>query len=185
MARILPDIQNYSVSLPYAVPHEEPTEAIRYLAFDAMQLHRAMNMGRDELETMVLAEDPRTMLSLLAGTVLYRHLERLEQMKVREAAEGLSNRRLLGRFRDLHIQLIAQPQWHAFSLSNQEIDAIMAMNRLISESMDDFVDPKDIVQSILTRTMSVGTGISLFAFALVFAAEQQNSQLGAEQKRRR
>ncbi|MFH4665798.1 hypothetical protein WMQ48_13825 [Vibrio cidicii] len=72
-------------------------------------------------------------LSLLSGIVLYRHLSKPDQRKVTSSVLNLKNNRLKSKLYGMIGQIVANPYWFCWSLSDSELKSYYNSNKKISD----------------------------------------------------
>ncbi len=75
-------------------------------------------------------------LSLLSGIVLYRHLSKPDQRKVTSSILNLKNNRLKSKLYGMIGQVVANPYWFCWSLSDSELKSYYNSNKKISDLLN-------------------------------------------------
>ncbi len=75
-------------------------------------------------------------LSLLSGIVLYRHLSKPNQRKVTSSVLKLKNNRLKSKLYGMIGQIVANPYWFCWSLSDSELKSYYNSNKKISDLLN-------------------------------------------------
>jgi len=101
-----------SKELPYDLP-KNPNDAVQKLAHIL------------KIPTYKLIGDPNKIVTAMAGTILYRHLSRLDKMSAMKQIKNLDHPQLQSELSIKCLDVMVNPQWAEWSLSNSELIEIL------------------------------------------------------------
>lgn len=78
-----------------------------------------------EIPTHKLTGNQEAILIAMAGTIMYRHLNRLDKIAVMKSIESLSNPYLQEDLRGKCVLPTANPKWAAWSLTTSELEDVL------------------------------------------------------------
>jgi len=173
---------NFSKATPYKLP-KNTQKAINYLA-KILKLNPSLVKNGDD-----------KLLQALCGTIIYRHLDRLQRIEVMTIIRSLPNRRLggqlVGRITDV---LYVNPRWGVWSLSTRELNREMKSNADFQYVMlvVGVAGGKDVAKSVSAvwkaRTLASKNTLHLIAnlviWGVAYGSYREGVKLTNEWKRR-
>lgn len=105
-------MSDFSKRLPYLLPKSE-NEAL-------VQLGQVLRMQTEKLKG-----EPRTVIIALSGTILYRHLDRLNKSSVLELIHALGHGPLKEELITKCVDSLINAQWTEWSLTTQKLEEII------------------------------------------------------------
>lgn len=101
-----------NINVRYDLPRSK-TEAVKKLAVIL------------KVPSHKLIGDESEIVTAMAGTILYRHLERLDKMSVMQKIQTLSHPQLLTELKIKCLDSLVNPQWAEWSLTNNELKELL------------------------------------------------------------
>lgn len=160
--------------LPYNLP-KSAKEQLRYLAkIINIPYSFVASGGQREIEAMT-------------ATIMYRHLNRVQQMEAWKLIRSLDSRPLTGKLVDKVLDIKTNPQWGMWSMTNEELLADQHFHDVINTYAGGLgvtisaASTKDLLQEIWkNKKISRGGWVTLIIWGAVFVNSTELSKVNAE-----
>lgn len=160
--------------LPYNLP-KSPKEQLRYLAkIINIPYSFVASGGQQEVEAMT-------------ATIMYRHLNRIQQMEAWQLIRGLDSRPLTGKLVDKVLDTKTNPQWGMWSMTNEELLADKKIHEIINTYASGLgvtasaAGTKSVLQEVWkNKKLSKGGWVTLIIWGAVIFNSSELSKVNTE-----
>ncbi|MBL1415647.1 MAG: hypothetical protein COB27_002035 [Moritella sp.] len=160
--------------LPYNLP-KSPKEQLRYLAkIINIPYSFVASGGQQEVEAMT-------------ATIMYRHLNRIQQMEAWTLIRGLDSRPLTGKLVDKVLDTKTNPQWGMWSMTNEELLADKKIHEIINTYASGLgvtasaAGTKSVLQEVWkNKKLSKGGWVTLIIWGAVIFNSSELSKVNTE-----